>query len=254
MNKSIIPLIIAVLCTITAKAASTYTVNVQDFNELTIKGGLNVVYRCSPDSSGLATFSSTPMIAQHLRFNNDGVKLKIELSDDKDIIDTLRGLPTITVYSSLLTKAENTGDSSLIIHNPHKELSLKLKLNGNGRIIARNVHVRTLEASIRAGKGEIMVYGKCGTAKLNLSGKGKIDAQRLISTSAKCSIFGNGEISCNVNGGDLTLQGISGSTVYYRGKPANIKNRATKVKLVNLDEADASKPQIYPLDPDDDPK
>ena len=224
---------------------STYTVNVQDFYELNVSDGINVIYRCNPDSAGIAIFSTTPQLTSRIMFSNPKGKLKIELSDEERNADTLRGLPTVTVYSSFLSKAENRSDSALIVDNPAAGPTLKLKLTGNGRLIARNVHVTTLDASIASGKGEIFVYGKCKDANLNfnLTGNGKITADRLVATNVKCKLFGNGEVSCNVNGGDLTLQGISGATIYYRGKPTNIKNRATKAKLVNLDELDAAKPQ-----------
>ncbi len=243
MNKRIILALAVLLAAVTAAAQTKYTVNVGDFYELLVKDAVNVEYRCNPDSAGIAVFTTTPDITSRILFSNSGSNLKIELSKDEGRLDSLRGLPIVYVYSTFLSKAESRGDSTLVVCSPAPGPQLKLKLEGNGRIVARDVHVTTLEANSNTGHGEIMVYGKCKDAKLKISGKGTIKADRLNATSVKCSLFGKGEVTCNVNGGDLTLQGVTGATVGYRGKPANIKNRTTKAKLINLDDVDAAKPQ-----------
>ncbi len=220
-----------------------YTVDVSEFQELLVRGNINVIYKCLPDSAGYAIFHARAEETSRLLFSNPSGKLKIELSKDKkDNNDTVSVMPTVTVYSSILTKAENRGDSTLTVQKPSSGPDLKLKLEGNGSLIANDVHVKILDASTSTGHGTITVWGLCNEAKLSISGKGKINADRLTATSVRCSLFGGSEVSCFVNGGDLTLQGLSGATVYYRGRPSNIKNRATKVKIVNLDEADMKKP------------
>lgn len=223
-------------------APTRYVVHVDEFQELQIRNGINVIYRCNPDSAGKAVFYATPDMTSRLIFSNPKGKLKIELSKEEKDLDTLRGIPTVTVYSSILTKAENRGDSLLIVEHPSAGPMLKLKVEGNGRLSASDVHVTTLEASVSAGNGEITVWGKCKDAKYSITGKGKILADRLTSTNVRCNLFGSGQVNCFVNGGDITVQGISGATINYRGRPANIKNRSTKAKLVNLDEADMQKP------------
>lgn len=216
------------------KEAIPYKVNVQEFHELLVSHGINVDYRCSTDSAGMAVFRATPEMTSKILFSNPNGKLKIELSpEDKD---TLNGIPTVMVYSSYLTKVENRGDSLVRVLSNMPGPSMKARLEGNGKVVVDDVHVTTFDASLGHSHGEVIVNGICKEAKINLTGKGRINAENLKSTNVKCSVFGAGVVKCWVNGGTLTVQGVSSATVFYKGTPINIKKRSMGTKIVSIDD------------------
>lgn len=218
-----------------SEVAVPYKVKVQEFYELLVEHGINVNYKCSTDSAGLAVFNATPEMTSLILFSNPSGKLKIELSQEVKK-NPPANLPTITVYSSYLTKAENRGDSVVNVLSNRPGPMMKARLEGNGQVNLYDVHVTNLDASLGHSSGQITVTGICKDAKLGITGKGKIFAGDLKATNVKCNLFGSGEVTCWIAGGELTLQGLSAATVYYKGTPINIKKRSSGVKLEHIEE------------------
>lgn len=212
-----------------------YKVTVQEFDELLVEHGINVNYKCNADSAGTAVFTATPQMTSLILFSNPSGRLKIELSPEVKK-NPPSGLPTVTVYSSYLTKVENRGDSVVNVLTNRPGPFMKVRLEGNGSVNVYDVHVTTLDASLGHSRGDITVTGICKDAKLGITGKGKIFAGDLKATNVKCSLFGSGEVWCWISGGELTLQGLSAATVYYKGDPVNIKKRSSGVKLEAIPE------------------
>ena len=88
-----------------------------------------------------------------------------------------------------------------------------------------DLNATSVEAVLYTGCGTVEVSGKCTEAHLNATGSGDVIADRLETTTAKCKIWGTGSISCNVNGGPLTITGSGSGKVHYRGTPSEIKSR-----------------------------
>lgn len=148
-----------------------YEVEVKDFQELKVTDGINVTYRHVPDSVGKAVFEATPKMAQEILFVPSSGKLEIQLATRKG---QYTGVPTVTVYSNFISKVENDGDSTVRVLSPQPNAKIKLRLVGNGKLIADQVETNLLEASIDTGNGTLVVSGKAPNAKLSSTGSGKL--------------------------------------------------------------------------------
>ncbi len=90
------------LCVVTASAADLvkYELKVNEFHELKVVDGINVVYKCSADSAGMAVFTCPSYQASAFIFNNKGGKLSMQVSTESV---GQKELPVINVYSTYLT-------------------------------------------------------------------------------------------------------------------------------------------------------
>ena len=84
-----------------------YSLSINDFNELKVVDGINVVYHTSTDSAGVITFSCEPAMADKLMFESGNKRLKIEVAIDDQ--GRVPDLPVVHVRSSMLTRVENSG-------------------------------------------------------------------------------------------------------------------------------------------------
>lgn len=219
-----------------AAGKNRYELDVNDFVELKVIEGLNVDYKCVPDSAGKAVFTTTPDLASVLMLTNNKGKLEMQISTDGI---NYKDLPTITVYSNFLTRVENSGDSTVRVLSVAPGPQFKAKVIGNGRLVVRNINATQVDASLSTGNGQIVLYGKCQTAKYGLTGTGSIQADDLEAVSVKCRSTGTGTIGCNVSG-DLMVVGMGSGKIYYRGNPEKITTRSVGLKVIPLDGENAS--------------
>jgi hypothetical protein len=224
--------IISCLCTLAQdQEVKQYTLNVGDFAELNVVDGLNVEYVCSTDSAGYVTFSSTADKAPMVLFSNDKNTLKIQLQSDGSLV---KSLPTITVRSAYLLKAENSGDSTIVINSPAAGANIKLRVIGNGSIIAKGLHATCVEGKIDTGRGHLVLQGITQWAKLRTVGAGSIEAGDLKADKGSLLISGTGSVDCYVTG-ELNVKGLGSGKVYLKGTPT-IKNRTLgTVKIINVE-------------------
>ncbi len=229
MYRNLISLLLLILpaMLLPAQKMSRYELDVKDFIELKVVDGVNVDYRCNPDSAGKAVFYTTPDKASVLVFSNNKNRLDIRLSED--VVG--RELPTVVVYSQFLVKAENIGDSTLRVLSVSSGPKFNARLVGNGRLIVRNVNATQVDASINTGNGALTIYGKCSSAKFSNTGTGSIQGDGLAADNVKCVQVGTGSIGCMAQS-SLLVYGASGK-IYYKGSPA-VKNRSVGVELINL--------------------
>lgn len=214
-----------------AQNIQKYAFNVGDFGQLRVIDPLNVVYHASADSAGYVVFEAEPSMAPRILVQNTKGTLKLQVQDDGL---KLRHLPTVHVYSAFISKAENSGDSTLTIDHPAPGAELKLRVVGNGHIIARGLHVNKAEAKIDTGKGDILVTGRTNSAKLRTVGSGDIYAAGLHALTASILIGGTGSVECNVSD-ELNVTGLGSGKVYLTGNPV-VKNRTLgTVKIINTD-------------------
>lgn len=208
---------------------SRYRPRFNDFNDLTVSSDINVVYKCNPDSAGYAIFECHPSVAHAITFSFNKAKLKIDVISDSAIVHEL---PTVTVYSSTLSKVTNLGSETITVEAPAPVEDLSLKVIGNGAIVASDVKCTRLSVASQAGKGTVTVSGAANEASYTVSGVGAIGASGMSTIKAKCWVTFTGSIECNVSE-SLTVYGAGTGSVLYVGEP-KIKKRALGVKLEQL--------------------
>jgi len=228
MKKYILPIILCfVSASYTFAEPADYKLEVKDFAKLKVTDNINVEYICSSDSAGWVYFTCDPSISSRLIFSNNKSCLHIQVSSDDEI---LTGLPTLRVYSSYLTKAENDSDSTLRVLSNAPVPNFKCRVVGNGTIIVNNVDANSVEAAITTGKGHIVIVnGKSQKAKLTNVGTGPIEAGALKARNVKVTLFGTGDIDCTATE-SISIYGAGSGKVYYGGNPEKVSNRSLGVK------------------------
>ena len=224
MKRSLISVVmITMTVLVTFAQVSRHEVKVDNFTRLSLLDDINVNYCCSADSAGIIVFSSTQEVADHLMFNiSDKGRLNIQVSDE---FERQGNLPTLTIYSSSLDEAENSGDSTLRISGLPPMKSFKVRLSDNGKVIVRGVRASLLELQILSGKGKIIADGSCDDLSLRLIGTGEIQADQVAADNVSCRIMGTGSIGCDVRGGELKVSGSGTGKVYYKGTPSKVTVR-----------------------------
>lgn len=216
-----------------AQPTSRYELDVKDFTELIVLDGINVNYKSNSDSVGKAVFYASSDIASAIIFSNNGKqKLEVKLTETESPV-VYENLPTVTIYSKFLTKVTNRGDSTVRVIDVSSGPNFKAQLEGNGRLVIRNIDANVVEGSIFTGNGALVINGKCNYAKLNNKGVGSIQADGLYAENVKCVQIGTGYVGCTASK-ELTIYGASGK-VYYGGTP-QIKNRSIGIQVIPLDE------------------
>lgn len=232
--KHIITLLLAIaVATIGASAQKLthYELKVGDFTELKVTDGICVDYRCSADSAGYAVMDCPSAIASAITLSTKGKRLNVQVISDTPITT---GLPRITVYSRFISKAINTGDSTLRIINPAAGAELELTLEGNGRLVARGISANEVKGAIKFGHGNLILTGKCERAKLTSVGKGVLEADGLEAVEASVKASGAGSVGVWATE-KLTIYGLGSTTVHYKGNPS-IKNSSVGINLVPVKE------------------
>lgn len=233
IRKSAVGILLAGALAVSATAyADDYELNVTQFSELQVVNDLNVIYRCNNDSAGYVRFSCDPEVSSLVLFSNNKNKLKIETVDNISN-EQKRRLPTIVVYSSFLSKVENSGDSTVIVDSIAPTSTFKARIVGNGTLIARRLRATTVEGKISTGHGHLVLAGEAQTVKLNNTGTGTIEAGTIKAVTGRCSIYGTGSVDCWVTN-ELTIMGLGSGTVYLKGKPTT-KNRTLGIKTVPVE-------------------
>lgn len=222
--------------TLVAAAASAvaddYKLEVQDFSELKVTNGINVEYHCAADSAGWVYFSCEPSVSSQLLFSNNKACLQIQIADD-GVAPAV--LPTLHVYSSALTKVENYSDSTVRVATNVPVTNFKCCVVGNGCIIVDDIDAHNVDASIKTGKGHVVIVkGKTRKAKLTNVGTGPLEAGGMTAREVKATLFGTGDIDCTVSE-TLTIYGAGSGKIYYKGNPDKVSNRSLGVKAFPVD-------------------
>lgn len=207
-----------------------YELDVKEFNVLKVIEGINVDYRCNPDSAGKAVFTATADMASVLMFTNDKGKLSIQLARE-DCSRT--GLPSVTVYSSFLSKVENSGDSTVRVLSIAPAVKFEGSLIGNGRLSVRGVNATEAKLALKTGNGVIVAGGQADKLKISFSGTGTIQADDFKALEINIKATGTGAIGCNATD-KLSVFGAGSTKVYYKGDP-QISNKSLGIKVLPLD-------------------
>lgn len=204
-----------------------YDIDVRDFTQLIVVDGVNVEYTTGTDSVGTVSFECEPTVSSCLLFSNKNNCLKIQV--DANALPVGAKLPTVKAVSSNLTKAENSGDSTVNVSGLRNVSTFSARLIGNGTLIVRDLNADNVNGAITTGSGHLVLAGKAIKAKLSNIGTGPLEANSLDCVSVKCVSFGTGDIDCHVTE-QLTIIGAGSGTVYYSGNPKKVVNRTIGVK------------------------
>lgn len=236
MFRQVLGVVLGGMVCLTAGAADNekrYELKVGDFSHLIVDDSFNVEYRSDDSKAGMAEFTTTPDIADKIIFeNNKKGKLTVQKAFYEG--EEMRiGLPTITVYSRFLKDIRNCGDSTVRAIDARPTIELKATVIGNGRLVMRNIECSKFDGSIKTGNGTLVIEGKCEDATLSNTGTGAIQADNLESKNVSCHFFGTGTTGCWATD-ELKVKGVAGK-LYYRNKPARIRNYSMGVKIYSLD-------------------
>lgn len=213
---------------------NNYELKVGDFNRLTVEDGINVEYVCSEDSAGIATYTATHEVADHLIFDSSKkgrLVIQKQFHGEGELVE---GLPVVRVYSKFLTSVKNSGDSTLKVISVAACPEFKATVIGNGRIVIKDLHCNKFDGSIKTGNGQLVVSGKCDKAVFNNTGVGSIQADGLEALEASCRFFGTGTTGVWATG-TLIIKGMFPGKLYYKGIPQKIKNYSMGVKIFSMD-------------------
>lgn len=230
MKRILIPIITMLAgMALNGQNLTKYELKVGEFNELKVVDGINVDYRCNPDSAGLAVFTSMPDKASAFIFNNKKGKLSMQISTESvNIID----MPVVTVYSEYLTKVENSGDSTVRVLSVARGPKFSATLIGNGRLAVHNVSSTEVNGKITTGNGTLVLDGTCERANITFMGTGVIQADGLKAQQVSVKASGTGSIGVWAEN-KLSIMGAGSTKVYYNGEP-EIKNRTVGIKAVRI--------------------
>lgn len=215
--------------------AKTYEIpEVADFTELTVMDPVNVVYTTAPGGA-TAVISGPDATVSYVIVESSKGKMTVRLSDDGL---NARDLPTVTVTSPKLVKAQNNTDSTLTVNAGDIRLDkFTGRLEGNGVLNLSGLNAVEVSVKKFTGRGVINASGACDVLSANNTGTGSINCGALTARDVKCKVVGTGSIYVHVTN-LLSVTGVSG-TVYYTGTPSEIKSRSLGVKLKPIEQQPA---------------
>jgi hypothetical protein len=218
-----------------AADVNRYELNVGDFTTLAVDDNVNVVYKCSTDSAGLAVYDATKEAADKLIFDlSKKGRLLIQtnfLTEEEKQIP----LPVVTVYSKFLSRVQNSGDSTLKVVSVAACPEFKAAVIGNGNVVIKDINCTKFHGSIKTGNGQLIVTGKCDSAALNNTGVGSIQADGLEAKDASCRFFGTGTTGVWATD-TLSIKGMFPGKLYYKVAPKKIRNYSMGVKVYSMDD------------------
>ena len=235
INRYLITLTCLTAATVVAGASEPrpYTIRLNDFNELRVRGPINVDHRISTDSAGVVVYDAPYERVRWSGASGKKGKMTINVEAPKEHAGAT-GLPTIRVYSTSLLKVENESDSAVRVLSGLISPTFSAKVIGNGLISVRSVKAPDVECAVMAGRGQLVISGECDNASMSLAGTGTIQADALKASNVSCYCTGTGSVGVSA-AKTLTLRGAGSSTVYYTGDPVINKKIAVGLKLERLE-------------------
>ena len=228
LRTALISLVLLIASIYTSHAdEARYTLNVANFNAITVVDGIGVDYHCNADSAGWVVFTADPEIASKISFSNNKEHLRVQtLADEKP----LKGMPRVRVYSASLRYAENSGDSTLTINASVPVQKFTAKQIGNGTLSISGLNVEKLDGDSAAGNGQLSIDGKAGKVRLRNVGTGLIDASTLASDEVSCFILGPGIVHVHAPG-ELKITGAGSGKVINHTAATKVSNRSIGIKV-----------------------
>ncbi|MDE6360492.1 MAG: DUF2807 domain-containing protein [Muribaculaceae bacterium] len=229
-----IAIFMTAVASLAAQEVHRYELKVGDFNRLVVDDGINVEYRCSEDSAGLAVYETTRAVADQLIFDfskKGRLMVQKQFHGEGELTE---GLPVVKVYSKFLSQVQNNGDSTVIVASVAACPEFKATVIGNGRLVIKDIHATKFEGAIKTGNGQLVVSGKCDQASFSNTGVGSVQADNLEAADVSCRFFGTGTTGVWATE-SLTIKGMFPGKLYYKGNPAKVRNYSMGVKIFHMD-------------------
>lgn len=221
------------LVSVLALGQNRETVDVGDFDEITMKLG-GTVYVTQGNKNEVIIEGRADDL-EEVMVDVRGGELRIESKRRSswrfwennnvrvDVYVTVKELNAVTVSGSGDIKGQNLIESD----------RFKARVSGSGDIVLE-IEARDVDAGI-SGSGNIELSGAATSGSLSISGSGKLLAENLKVDDFEVRISGSGRGSITVFG-ELDVR-ISGSgSVYYGGKPTEVNSSISgsgKVRRIN---------------------
>lgn len=232
--KKIMALMAAAIFACLPALAEDVFYKVGPFDRLSVRGDINVVYRCVPDSTGFARYDDATAKEEPFELYVKKGKLQVKTPEPGNGTVTA---PTLYVYSDFLTSVDYEGCGTLTVSLPIATPKFSAKLIGNGKLIVDGIKSTDASISFPTGNGTIVATGQCEKLGISMLGTGTVQADELHADNVNCNVMGTGSIGCWAQE-TLDVRGIGTTKVYYKGDPEVHKVGGAKIfPLVKEDEA-----------------
>ncbi|MDE6497177.1 MAG: DUF2807 domain-containing protein [Muribaculaceae bacterium] len=234
--RNILTAALAMIAACGAAETQQYSLKLEDFSNLQVTDGINVVCHTGSDSAGIITYECTPEIADKLIFESGRNRLKLQVAIDEGA--TPAGLPTVHVHSASLAKVENSGDSTVTVLLDGPLTNFSAVVVGNGSIIVKGIYASRVGGRISTGNGHLVLSGRAAAATLTNVGTGSIEAGALEAKEVRCMVAGTGSVDCCATE-RLRILGMGSGKVYYTGSPNKVSNNSIGVKAIDMNATQA---------------
>lgn len=170
----------------------------RQFNEIYVKGNINVECRESVDSAGMIVFSATPEVFSVVNCNNVGTRLNIIVEGIATNV-LRRSLSTIVVYyNGVMSVVSYTGSGQMRVNDAKWDKSVALLMTGAGRLRVDDVVTSRASCSV-AGSGTISLAGisRINNVTCSVSGSGNMEFSHLDAHLASATVNGRGCLLVN---------------------------------------------------------
>lgn len=221
--------------------------NVGPFYKISVRGDVDVVYRCNPDSTGMARYDNALFPEEPFKISIEKGKLEVRRSPE-----ATGPRPVLFVWSDFLMEVTNEGLGEMLVEPGAIVPEFSATLIGNGKIVVEHLDATDASATVNTGNGTIVMSGRCKKANFNMIGAGVIQADNLDAVKVDCKVIGTGSIGCWPME-SLNVHGIGTTKVYYKGDPAVKKNGGARLyPMVEVEETPAPDMSVSPVDSDED--
>ncbi len=224
MKKILCAAAAAVLALLPAMAEDVFY-KVGPFDRLSVRGDINVVYRCVPDSTGFARYDDSRAKEEPFELYVKKGKLQVKTPEPGNGTVTA---PTLYVYSDFLTSVDYEGCGTLSVVLPIATPKFSAKLIGNGKLIVDGIKSTDVSINFPTGNGTIVAIGQCEKLGISMLGTGTVQADGLRADNVNCNVMGTGSIGCWAQE-SLDVRGIGTTKVYYKGDPEVHKVGGSKI-------------------------
>lgn len=200
-----------------AKDTSEETRDVAAFNEVFLKGSMDVEVVVGKEQSVRVVADSD--IIDHIETEVRGDELHVSLERGH-----YRNIKKMIVYVTVpnLKGAGVHGSGDLLVEGAEAD-DFELELHGSGDAIFKDARFGDLEIELQ-GSGDIEIDGTCKDVEIELQGSGDVDASDLQCDTADVTLHGSGDIEVYARSeADVSVHG-SGDVV-VSGEPEKVRSR-----------------------------
>lgn len=177
---------------------ASYVLQSRQFNEIYVKGNVDVECRESADSAGMIVFSSTPEVFNAVNCNNVGTRLNIVVNGVASNVLRKELSKIVVYYSGALSAVSYAGAENMRLRDADYGKSVVVMMTGSGRLRIDGLSASHVSCSV-AGSGALSMAGttKAGNITCSVSGSGTMEFLHLQAHSANATVNGRGCLVVN---------------------------------------------------------